>query len=362
MFTIEMLAASEGDSLWIEYGPDEDHIKRILIDAGRVATYRIIRERILELDENDRRFELFVITHVDSDHIEGAVPLLQDKIPGLEWGEVWFNGYRHAEQFKPPDQMGALQGEFVSALIDEAGIPWNAAFDEGPIVALPGEQFPWAEFDGGMKLTVLTPTPDRMRVLAAEWERVLEDEGLDAEDRMKTLEKLATVKKLQPDALGSINVEKLAEQDAREDKTVANGSTISLLAEYDGKTALLTGDVWAPVLKKALEDLNKERGTSSLSLDVLKVPHHGSVANMSKELLDQIRCKRYLFSSNGSRYGHPDKAGVARVIHWGGSRLKLYFNYRSEHNEMWDNDSLRDEYDYRTFYPGDGVEGLRVVV
>ena len=359
MFTIEMLPASEGDSLWIEYGPDEDHIKRILIDAGRVATYRIIRERILELDEDDRRFELFVITHVDSDHIEGAVPLLQDKIPGLEWGEVWFNGYRHAEQFKPPDKLGALQGEFVSALIDKAGIPWNAAFNEGPIVA--DGEFPSAELDGGMKLTVLTPTPERMRKLAAEWEQVLEDEGLDAEDQMKTLEKLATVKKLQPDALG-INVEKLAEQEAREDKTTANGSTISLLAEYGGKTALLTGDVWAPVLKKALENFNAERGTSRLALDVFKVPHHGSVANMSSELLEQVKCRRYLFSSDGSRYGHPDKAGVARVIHWGGSRLRLYFNYRSDFNKMWDSDSLRDDYEFQTFYPDDGTDGLRVVV
>lgn len=362
MFTIEMLPASEGDSLWIEYGPDEDHLKRILIDAGRVATYRIIRERILALDEDDRRFELFVITHVDSDHIEGAVPLLQDRIPGLEWGEVWFNGYRHAEQFKPPDKLGALQGEYVSALIDKARIPWNRSFDKGPIVARPDEPFPFAMLDGEMKLTVLTPTPERMTKLAAEWEKVLADEGLDAEDQMKTLEKLATVKKLQPDAMGSINVKKLAEQDAREDNTVANGSTISLLAEYDGKTALLTGDVWAPVLKKALEKLNAERRTERLALDVLKVPHHGSVANMSEELLQRIECRRYLFSSNGSRYGHPDKAGVARVIHWGGSRLKLYFNYRSEDNDMWDSDSLRDEYGYKTFYPRDGEDGLRVVV
>lgn len=274
---------------------------------------------------------------------------------------MWFNGYRHAEQFKPPDKLGALQGEFVSALIDKAGIPWNAAFDEEPIVAMPDEVFPVAELEGGMKLTVLTPTPERMRKLAAEWEKVLEQEGLDSEDQFKTLEKLATVKKLQPDALG-INVEKIAEAEAREDSTVANGSTISLLAEYDGKSALLTGDVWAPVLKDALVRLNRERGTSRVALDVVKVPHHGSVANMSRELLEQLRCKRYLFSSNGSRYGHPDKAGVARVIHWGGSRLKLYFNYRSEFNELWDDDSLRDEYGYAAFYPDHGDEGLRVVV
>jgi beta-lactamase superfamily II metal-dependent hydrolase len=360
VFSIEMLPAAQGDSLWIEYGPDDGPVRRILIDAGMVATYDIIRQRILDLDEDDRCFELLVITHVDSDHIEGAIPLLQDKIPGLQWGEVWFNGYRHASEFTQ-DKLGALQGEYLSVLIDKAGVPWNEAFGGGPIVTRENEKLPHANFSG-MKLTVLSPTPERMRKLAAEWEKVLEEEGLDPNNPKKTLAKLATVKKLQPDALGQIKLEKIAEEEAKLDTTVANGSTITLLAEYEGKTALLAGDVWAPVLTAALKHLNAERNSARLELDVLKVPHHGSVRNMTRELLEQIKCKRYLFSTSGAIFDHPDDGAFARIITWGGARPKLYFNYPPQEKRLWDRESLQTRYGYRTFYPKDGETGLRVDV
>lgn len=359
MFSIEMLPAAQGDSLWIEYGPDGGPVKRVLIDAGMVPTYHIIRQRILDLGEDDRRFELLVITHVDSDHIEGAIPLLQDEIPGLVWGEIWFNGYRHASEFAD-DKLGALQGEYLSALIDKAGIPWNEKFDGAPIVTRENEKLPQADF-GGMKLTVLSPTPERMRKLAKEWKKVLEEAGLDPDHPEKTLEKLAKQKKLQPDALGEIKLEKIAEEDAKLDSTAANGSTITLLAEYEGRTALLAGDVWAPVLTAALKRLNAERNTARLELDALKVPHHGSVRNMTRELLEQIKCKRYLFSTSGAIFDHPDDGAFARIITWGSARPKLYFNYPPQ-GRLWDRESLQTRYGYRTVYPKDGEAGLRVDV
>jgi beta-lactamase superfamily II metal-dependent hydrolase len=360
MFSIEMLPAAQGDSLWIEYGPENGPVKRILIDAGMVPTYDIIRQRILDLDEGDRCFELLVITHVDADHIEGAIPLLQDKVPGLQWGEVWFNGYRHASKFN--DTLGELQGEYLSVLIDKAGIPWNeTGFAGGPIVVREHEKLPHASFSG-MKLTVLSPTPARMQKLAKEWKNVLQEEGLDPDKPKKTLAKLAKVKKLQPDALGQIKLETIAEEDTLLDTTVANGSTIALLAEYDGKTALLAGDVWAPSLTAALKRVNAERNIARLALDVLKVPHHGSVRNVTRGLLEQIKCRRYLFSTSGAIFGHPDDGAFARIITWGGPRAKLYFNYPPREKRLWDRQSLQTRYGYQTFYPKDGDTGLRVDV
>jgi hypothetical protein len=191
---------------------------------------------------------------------------------------------------------------------------------------------------------------------------VLEDEGLDPAHPEKTLKLLATKKILQPDALGPAKLEKIADGDYPLDDTTANGSTITLLAEYNGKAVLLTGDVWAPVLTAALKRLNAERGTARLALNVLKVPHHGSIRNMTRELLEQIRCKRYLFSTSGAKYNHPDEPAIARIITWGGTRLQLYFNYRSDDNGIWDKETLRNRYGYSTYYPADGQEGLRVDV
>src|SRR5688572_23271608 len=67
MFEVEMLPAREGDSLWLRYG-SKTAPKQILVDAGRAATYKDLRERFLALPKGRRTFELFVITHVDRDH------------------------------------------------------------------------------------------------------------------------------------------------------------------------------------------------------------------------------------------------------------------------------------------------------
>ena len=80
MFRIGMLPAEHGDSLWIEYG-DTAKPNRILIDCGTDATYREIRKRLKKLKEKDRHFELLIITHIDGDHIAGALKLLWNTGP-----------------------------------------------------------------------------------------------------------------------------------------------------------------------------------------------------------------------------------------------------------------------------------------
>jgi len=121
-----MLPAAQGDSLWIEYG-QAAHPYRVLIDGGTAATYDWLRTRIRSLPSNQRRFELLVVTHVDADHIEGAVRLLNDPALDLEFGDIWFNGWDQLS-----DMLGPLQGEFLSALIKTGELPWNRAFRARP--------------------------------------------------------------------------------------------------------------------------------------------------------------------------------------------------------------------------------------
>jgi len=80
---------------------------------------------------------------------------------------------------------------------------------------------------------------------------------------------------------------------------------------------------------------------------------------VSSELLTSLPCKRFLLSSNGKNYHHPDKEAVARVIK-AGEGTALYFNYRTEYNEEWDDSSLKRSHRYSTTYPGRGSQGLRI--
>jgi len=70
MFSIHMFPAGHGDCLWIEYGdPARPH--RVLMDGSVKETYRErLKSRIAALAPENRHFELFVLTHIDADHIE----------------------------------------------------------------------------------------------------------------------------------------------------------------------------------------------------------------------------------------------------------------------------------------------------
>src|SRR5580692_2216884 len=101
MLRIEMLPASCGDGLWIEYG-DGPEVHRVLIDGGLPGDARKLLARAAAVG-GPFRLELLVISHIDADHIGAPLGLLEKLPAGVEIGDVWFNGRGH------------LPGEFLSA-------------------------------------------------------------------------------------------------------------------------------------------------------------------------------------------------------------------------------------------------------
>ena len=167
MFEIEMLPAREGDALWIRYG-NPDALRQILIDGGRAGTYNEIKERVAQLPADQRKFELFVITHVDRDHIEGALKLLEDPDLDLAFGEIWFNGYDHLKGVEL-ETFGAMQGERLTTAILRRKARWNTAFSGGAVKVDDVGDLPLRKLKGGMKLTILSPDTDKLTKLVPAW-------------------------------------------------------------------------------------------------------------------------------------------------------------------------------------------------
>jgi hypothetical protein len=356
MLKIEMLPARHGDCIWIEYGSAKKTY-RMLIDAGPGQTYKHVRERILALPESKRHFELFVVTHIDADHIEGAVRLLQDKKLNVSYGDIWFNGWKH---LKRKSTLGGPLGEYLTSTILKEKLPWNEAFGGETIVVPDKGKLPVRELRGNMKLTLLSPTWTQLDKLRPKWKKEVEAAGLVAGKAKMARDKLAGIKRLQP-ILGepSINVEKLAGASSKSDSAAANGSSIAFLAEYDGLRCLFSGDAFPNVLAASLRRLLK-KPSNKIKLDVFKLPHHGSQSNVSAELIDLVKCGRYMFSSNGDIFNHPDKEAVARVIWHDKTSPLLCFNYKTDFNKMWDRPSLISKHKYQVKYPLTGKEGLLV--
>lgn len=355
MFTVEMLPAEHGDCLWIEYG-DADRPHIILIDGGpssNATATRLrarIEERLAARSGRRRAAELLVVTHIDADHITGALNLLEDREACPPFDDVWFNAWDHL----PQDLLGAKQGEALSAAILARRLPWNAAFDGAAVMVGDEGPLPVVTLDGDMTLTLLSPTRNELAELRPVWEKEVRDAGLVPGHG-------AVPPPPEPaDVLGDgpLDPDELAAQRFTPDPSKANRASIAFLAEHDGRSVLLTGDASAPVLVDALRRLAAERGVERVQVDAVKLPHHGSRKNVNVELLELLDTPAFLFSSNGKQFCHPDAVAVSRVVVH--SPAELVFNYRTQFNEVWDNRRLRRRHGYETRYPDDGVDGIAV--
>jgi hypothetical protein len=351
VFEIEMLPARQGDALWLEYG-DPAHPRRALIDAGTPETWDALRARIAALDPGDRHFELLIVSHIDKDHIGGVLPLLEDTTLGVTFGDVWFNGFRHLPSTTEP--MGPIEGERLTTLLVDGHHHWNHAFDEKAVV-VPGEgALPIKQLDGGLQLTVLSPGAEQLAKLRPVWEPLVREHGLDP-----------TVPATPPDplppeieSLGTPSVEELANKKFKADSAEANGSSIVVLAEFEGHRALLCADGFPVVIRAWVEGLLD--GAERLPLDAFKLPHHGSRANINLELLRRVSAPLHLISSDGTATRHPNPEAIARTIVTQ-DHPRLRFNYRTKFTEVWEPHGVGG-FSWEAEFPETGKTGLTVKV
>jgi hypothetical protein len=350
MFEIEMLPAREGDCLWVRYGPTSAP-HQILVDGGRAATAKDLKARFAELPANRRTFELLIVTHVDRDHIEGVLGLVTDRNLGLRFKDIWFNGYDHLQDVAL-ETFGAVQGERLSAALIDGKLPWNRKWKRRA-VCLASRGLKSVKLAGGITLTLFSPDREKLNALVGVWEKECKKAGLMPG---------AAGKPAEPKGLehfGEINVEQLAASAFTGDPGEANGSSIAVLAEYEGRRALLTGDAHADRL---VESIKTFKGTAKrLKLDAFKVAHHGSENNVSRELVELLDCKRYLVSTNGSYFEHPTPAAIARIVKFGGKKATLFFNYRTQFTEVWNKVGWRNKYGYEVVYPSPESNGSLTV-
>lgn len=439
--TIQFLPAREGDAIWLRWtdnaaaqeGTPDGTLRQAIIDMGKEQTGRELADRLRALPEDQRAFDLLVITHMDGDHIGGVLTCLSDvdePIPGLEFKDVWFNGWPHLhgeravfpgqpapEAGEPPDPapepepqsldtgpsaepLGPVQGErFTKWLVHE---PWNEAFGGGPVVR-PDNGVTRVELPGGVRLTVLGPTQDRLTALIDTWRddvaralargtldwastellplpgaepTVAGDAGAEpATDEDEEFEPgFEPLGPRTPPVLESVeDLRALADTEVDGDSSGANGASIVLLLEWGGRRVLLTGDAFADDVVAGLAALRAaDRGETSaeqpgeeedeppVALDLLKLPHHGSARNVSAGLVEAVETPLWVNSSDGTRFRHPDAIALARVlVHGRREEPVLAFNVPSTYNLWWDNDSWRALIPYSVEY-GDPNEGLTV--
>ena len=152
---------------------------------------------------------------------------------------------------------------------------------------------------------------------------------------------------------GELDIEKLSNLEVIEDTSVTNGSSISFVIEQDNRKLLFLADSHPSVILESLKRHYSEE-EFPVEFDAIKLSHHGSITNTSKELLEIIDSNNYIISSDGSKFGHPDIETIARIINRKSTFTRnLHFNYPPSFIHELNNRGLKNKYLFEINVPKD---------
>lgn len=344
-FRVTLHPGKDGDCIQLSWGTSAE-LHHMIVDLGRGATYKDIKTDLEVLDN----VELFVMSHVDADHIAGALPMVRQASPPFTPKRVWYNSRPQllAAQTRSPitEPFSARQGEKLARGIVKFAWPWNAEFASEIVSTDSPEAAQPIEIADGLTIRLLSPSDSQLIEMITQWDTELAAANIRNFDPDTDPDPLSAV--FEP--LGVPNVNKLATADYSADHTRPNGTSIAFIAEFDGKRVLLAADAHSEVLEAALRPLAEAEG-GKVHIDLMKISHHGSKANTSKTFPGLIDCTRFAVSTNGARHHHPDGETIARFLAADKDRHKtLYFNYRQANTDTWDSATLKVTWNYLPVY------------
>lgn len=358
---VHFLPAMAGDCILIEL----EHPDCILIDCGYKTTYNAeLRPLLLRLNAEGYRISLMIISHIDRDHIEGAVHFLREngdaEIPAIiPVDEIWINGFfntlfprlefKHREidelsleerkmlsdklkslKMSFPDEgyISAAQCKALERLCVQNGYRVNCSCPDR-IVKRSAMRYSEVATNrisiAGCQIAILNPGEPQLEALSRELDREMirwfgRDYKIQQSDEFTQLFELLMELYEEPTSSEPImamsaNLKSWLGTSSLTPMNAVNRSSIVVEIIYHGRNMLFTGDGESADWVEFLAPI----------YDLIKISHHGSTKPNIK-LLEKCKAKHLLVSTNGGAYDrYPENELLARMIFSGTERL--HFNY-----------------------------------
>lgn len=297
-----------GDAARIRYYGDDGLIHNVLIDSGYERTFNhILKEQIKEINTKKELLDLWVISHIHDDHIGGAIKYIRVIKTGeladtvIEW---YYNPPRLSidditeRQAVISSPMSIGQGDQLFEYLRSK----NKLPSTDVVASLQTRNL------SGLKITPLSPSVGKLQKLRKKY---APEKNIPLE-RIEDEEISVTAAAKENDY--NIKIEDFDLSKWKEDKSIENGSSITLLTEYDGKKILWLADAHPSDIISSLKSLGYS-SSNKIECDWVKVTHHGSRGNNCDDLYNMIHCFKYMFSVNGeNRHALPSKEAIARIL------------------------------------------------
>lgn len=263
MFKVITLSEKTSDSFLCRIGSKEEQIN-ILIDGGLKSDAKKSLCYFKKMKENYGKIDAVILTHVDNDHLNGLISLFESDVFDntfvqkvlLNCPPIKMKGHL----IENSDEVGYKEGNKFLSIIETKKIRTQFA-SKGDII----------QFDNNVSIKVIAPDVQALKTYNNEWDQQDSNEVSGFNDHDMTFEELMSEK-------------------FKEDESSKNIASIAFIIQYKDKKALFTGDSVPSQLIK--EDQLPE------SVDIFKLPHHGSAFNINEELLKSYPSSTFIIPAS----------------------------------------------------------------
>lgn len=322
-FTLDVRRARKGDCLILHYGSKDDP-GLALIDGGPAQVYKpqlkprlgqIRKARGLDADES-LPVDLLLVSHIDDDHINGILELTNELVVASDAREplplkirsYWHNTFDDIIGNNPKELKDAVTAQFGAAAL--GGEPDTEGLEPATAMVLASvpQGFRLRDDARKLKLRINPEFEGKLAMATDDGEHIDIGKGLSFTVAGPMKVELVALQKAHDAWLKKHKDERKTKAALASftDTSVANLSSIVMLAEAGKKRMLLTGDARGDKILQGLELVGLLKPGGRMHVDILKVPHHGSDRNLEPVFFRRITADHYVFSGNGE-HGNPER-------------------------------------------------------
>lgn len=388
---IHTFQAYDGDCFLVTvYEPKKE--VNLLIDCGNSETYHnSIKPYLLDMSKQRRKIDYLILSHIHSDHIGGAIPLLLDNGSAddpkiIEISNVIYNGFLglNLELYEKKDctaqekriyqgiisQGQAVLGKnitekqitlneelCISKLLIQGNYNWNA-WNKNELGVVVADSQMKIDIGNQSYIQFISPNREQLKRMNKKWElyvkriynRIPNIDNLHIRNAFEAFQWIINnvdyenvQEMVSANVLTKEKIERMATSRYSYDYTDENMESIAFVLVCGNKKMLFLSDANIEVCRKNLEQIY---GNTPLKINLIKLPHHGSKRNISMRFLKQYYSDSYLISAGETKL-RPSMETIAMIlVNDYEENKKIYIVNRNQTIECFDKEKIHSDFNF----------------